>query len=246
MCVCVCVCVCVERERKWGCGGGGGRDRQTDRQRHNCMLSQTCLPRNTCQYSRLPVSTFFDLWPDCLVCFVLFCFGAFFAMHHQSIKAKKVSKDNFAIIYLLRTVCELTFSVRQMHYKTGTQRHSDASVLFLRLLKSFWIKDTRTPLFCLRLLKSHLLVLKSFWIKDRRKNSSKAMHRVCCFRWCRHVISWAVDIWLELVSLVSCILPPVSRFCAVTCYGLRCLRTHHMWRLLTSVKLWTQSRCSLI
>ena len=29
------------------------------------------------------------------------------------------------------------------------------------------------------MLKSHLL--KSFWIKDRRKNSSKAMHSVCCF-----------------------------------------------------------------
>ena len=31
---------------------------------------------------------------------------------------------------LLRTVCELTFSIKQMHYKTGTLWHSDASILF--------------------------------------------------------------------------------------------------------------------
>ena len=103
---------------------------------------------------------------------------------------------------------------------------------------SCWIKDTRAPLFCLRLLKSRLLASAKV-VLDKRpyKISSKAMHRVCCFYWCQHVISWMADIWLELVSLVSCILPPLPRFRAVTCYRPLCLQTRHMWRWLTSVKL---------
>ena len=72
------------------------------------------------------------------------------------------------------------------------------------------------------------------------------MHRVCCFRWCRDVISWTADVWTELVSLVSCILPPLPRFRAVTCYRPLCLQTRHMWRWLTSAKLRMQSRCSLV
>ena len=51
-------------------------------------------------------------------------------MHHQSIKTKKVSKDNSTITHLVRTVCELKFSIIQTHYKAGTLRHSDAFSLF--------------------------------------------------------------------------------------------------------------------
>ena len=43
---------------------------------------------------------------------------------------KKVSKDNFPTISLVRTVCELTFSIIQTHNKTGTLGHSDAFILF--------------------------------------------------------------------------------------------------------------------
>ena len=70
------------------------------------------------------------------------------------------------------------------------------------------------------------------------------MHRVRCFRWCRHVISWTVDVWSELVSLVSCILSPLPRFREVTCYRQLCLPNPPWW--LTSVKLRMQSRCSLV
>ena len=72
------------------------------------------------------------------------------------------------------------------------------------------------------------------------------MHRVCCFRWWRHVISRTADVWSELVSLVSSILPPLPRFRAVICYRPLCLQTRHMWRWLTSVKLRMQNRCSLV
>ena len=72
------------------------------------------------------------------------------------------------------------------------------------------------------------------------------MHCVCCFRWCRHVISWTADVWSELVSLISCILPPLPRFRAVTCDRPLCLQTRHMWRCLTFVKPRMQSRCSLV
>ena len=82
-----------------------------------------------------------------------------------------MSKDNFSIIYLLRTVCELTFSIKQMHYITGTLRHSDASILFM---SANVILDKRHSdsfiLFTSAEVPSHcLLVQKSFWIKDRTK-----------------------------------------------------------------------------
>ena len=70
------------------------------------------------------------------------------------------------------------------------------------------------------------------------------MHRVRCLRWCWHVISWTVDVWSELVSLVSCILSPLPRFRAVTCYRQLCLPNPPWW--LTSIKLRMQSRCSLV
>ena len=72
------------------------------------------------------------------------------------------------------------------------------------------------------------------------------MHRVCCFRWWRHFISRTADVWLELVSLVSSILPPPPRFRAVICYWPLCLQTRHMWRWLTCVQLWMQNRCQLV
>ena len=126
----------------------------------------------------------------------------FFADAPPISQNEAVSKVNFSIIHLVRTVCELTFSIIQTH-------------------------NTRTTLFCLHLR-------KSFSIEDRRTLSPKTMHRVCCFRWCRRVLSWTVVVWLEFVSLVSCILPPLCRFRAATYH--RQLQTRHIWRWLTSVK----------
>ena len=83
------------------------------------------------------------------------------------------------------------------------------------------------PLFWLHLL-------KPFWIKDCRTLSPKAMHRVCYFRWCQHVLSWTVVVWLDLVS---CILPPFCQFCAAICHWQLLIKTHHIWRWLTSIKL---------
>ena len=68
---------------------------------------------------------------------------------------------------------------------------------------------TRTTFFCLHLR-------KSFSIEDHRTLSPKTMHHVCCFRWCRHILSWTVVVWLEFVSLVSCILYPLHWFHAAT------------------------------
>ena len=82
-------------------------------------------------------------------------------------------------------------------------------------------------LFCLRLR-------KSFWIEDCRTLSPKTMHCVCCFHWCRRVLSWTFVVWMEFVSLVSYILPPRHQFCAATYH--RQLQTRHIGRWLTSVK----------
>ena len=38
----------------------------------------------------------------------------------NQIRSVNTQRTMFSIIYLLRTVCELTFSIKQMHYKTGT------------------------------------------------------------------------------------------------------------------------------
>ena len=64
---------------------------------------------------------------------------------------------------------------------------------------------TWTTLFCFHLR-------KSFLIENHRTLSPKTKHHLCCFRWCRHVLSWTVVVWSEFVSLVLCILPPLRRF----------------------------------
>ena len=107
----MCVCACALRERE------------------NYILSQTCLPQNTSVITPNCLCPYFQVWLYdrivslfCLVpfCF-LFCFVVgFFADAPPINQDKKVSKDNFSIIYLLRTVCKLTFSIKQMHYKTVT------------------------------------------------------------------------------------------------------------------------------
>ena len=86
---------------------------------------------------------------------------------------------------------------------------------------------TRTTLFCLHLW-------KLFLIKDRRTLSPKTMHRVCHLRWCWPILSCMLVVWLEFVSLVLCILPPLHWFRAATFH--RKLQTHHIGRWLTSVK----------
>ena len=65
------------------------------------------------------------------VCIFRFLTGfLFYGYTTNQSKQKKVSKDNFSIIHLIRTVCELTLSTMQTHYRTGTLWHSDAFILF--------------------------------------------------------------------------------------------------------------------
>ena len=94
MCVCVCVCVLRERERE------RERGRERERERELYPFPDLPTPKYICQYSKVSVSVFSDLWLDYLVWFGLFfvCFVLFLWMHHQSIKTKKkkkVSNDNF-------------------------------------------------------------------------------------------------------------------------------------------------------
>ena len=82
-----CVCVCVERERE------------------NCILSQTCPPQNTSVSTpnclsvcarilrfKIRLFSFFCL---VLFCVLFVCFGFFLRMHHQSIKTKKCQRTIF-------------------------------------------------------------------------------------------------------------------------------------------------------
>ena len=154
--------------------------RERERDRENCILSQTCYPKiHLSELQTVCVCIFrviiglfswfcFLFLFVCLVCFV-FCFFADAPPFYQD--KKKVSKDNFSIIYLLRTVCELTFSIKQMHYITGTLQHSDASILFT---SANVVLDKRHSdafiLFTSAEVPSHcLLVQKSFWTKERTK-----------------------------------------------------------------------------
>ena len=62
------------------------------------------------------------------------------------------------------------------------------------------------------------------------------MHYVCCFCWCRRILSWMVVVWLEFVSLISCILPALHRFHAATYHQQLQIQTSHIGRWLTSIK----------
>ena len=117
MCVTLCVCVCVEREKE--------RVRERERELYPFPILPT--PKYICQYSKLSVYVFSDLWSDYLACFVLL----FFSDAPPINQDKKSVKGQFFyhLSFILRTVCELTFSIKQMHYKTGTLWHSDASIL---------------------------------------------------------------------------------------------------------------------
>ena len=127
------MCVCVEKERE--------RERERERE-HTVSFPRPAYPKihlSGIQTVWVRIFIFmiglfslfcvFVLFSFLFVCFGFFCF--FFADAPLINQDKKVSKDNFSIIYLLRTVCELTFSIKQMHYKTGTLCHSDASIFFM-------------------------------------------------------------------------------------------------------------------
>ena len=128
VCVCMCVCVCWERERE--------RERAES-------FPRPAYPQihlSALQTARVRIFRFmtglFSLF--CLVLFFvcLFVLGGggvclVGAPPINQIRSVNTQRTMFSIIYLLRTVCELTFSIKQMHYKTGTLWHSDASILFM-------------------------------------------------------------------------------------------------------------------
>ena len=132
------MCVCVDREGERE-RGVGGRERTVSFPRpvypkiHLSVLQTVCV----------------RIFRFMIGLFSLFCF--FLRMYHQSVKTKKRQRTIF-LSYIFQEQCELTFSIKQTHYKTGTLWHSYAFILVT-----------------LRLLKSRLLVQKSFWIKDRTK-----------------------------------------------------------------------------
>ena len=82
-------------------------------------------PQYFCLYSEQPMSIFSDFWPD------------FFADATPISQNEAVSKVNFSIIHLVRTVCQLTFSIIQTHYTRTT-------LFCLHLRKSFSTEDRRT------------------------------------------------------------------------------------------------------
>ena len=134
-----------------------------------------------------------------------------------------------------------------MHYKTGTLWHSDASILFI---SGNVVLDKRHSdafiLFTSAEVPSHrLLVQKSFWIKDRTKFLQKQC--TVCAAFADADMSFLERLMSGRSSFPwSCILPPLPRFRAVTCYRPLWLQTCHMWRWLTFAKLRMQNRCSLV
>ena len=127
MCVCVCVRVCGEREREREKEREreGGRERERER--------TVSFPRPA--YPKIHLSV---LQTVCVRIFrfmngliSLFCFAFFFFGCTTNQSRQKSLKGQFFyhLSFILRTECELTFSIKQMHYKTGTLWHSDASIL---------------------------------------------------------------------------------------------------------------------
>ena len=130
MCVCVfvckfvCVCVCVLRER----------ERERERAESFPRPAYPKIHRSVLQTARVRIYRFmtglFSLF--CLVLFFICLFVCLFFFFgggggllggcttYQSNQKFNTQRTMFSIIYLLRTVCELTFSIKQMHYKTDT------------------------------------------------------------------------------------------------------------------------------
>ena len=71
-----------------------------------------------------------------------------------------------------KTVSKVNFSIIQLVQNS----------LWTHIFNLIQTHYTRTTLFCLRLR-------KSFSIIDCTTLSAKTMHHVCCFRWCRRVLS---------------------------------------------------------
>ena len=215
----MCVCVCVldrEREREKG-RGGGGRERTVS------------FPRPV--YPKIHLSV---LQTDCVRIF-RFMIGLF---------------SLFCLV--LRFFCGCTTnqsrqkSVKgQFYYHISFKNNVRTHIFNKTDVLQNWYTMTLGRLYFGYFTTAKVPSASAKVVLDKRpyKISSKAMHRVCCFRWWRHVISRTADVWSELVSLVSSIRPPLPRFRAVTCYRPLCLQTRHMWRWLTSVK---QNRCSLV
>ena len=90
----------------------------------NATLEFTDLPtpKYFCPYSEQPMSIFSDFWP------------AYFADAPPNSQNKAVSKVKFSNIHLVRTGCQLTFSIIQTYYNQTT-------LFCLHLQKSFSIED---------------------------------------------------------------------------------------------------------
>ena len=144
-------------------------------------------------------------------------------MHHQSIKTKKCQRT----IFLSYTSFKSSVWTHIFN-KTDALQNWHTMTLSLRLLKSFWIKDTRKPLFCLRLLKSCLLVLKLFWIKDHRKKLQKQCSVCAAFADANMSFLERLMSGQSLFPWSLALLAPLPRFHAVTYYRTICLRTRHI------------------
>ena len=229
----MCVCVLIEREV------GGGRKREL------YPFPDPSAPKYIYQYSKLSVFVFSDLWSDYLVWFVLFCFFFCGCITNQS-RQKSVIGQFFYHISFKNSVRTHIFNKTDALQNWCTMTLGRLYFVYVCKCRSGWKTLGRLYFGYFTTAKVRSASAKVVLDKRPYKISSKAMHRVCCFRWWRHVISRTADVWSELVSLVSSILPPLPRFRAVICYWPLCLQTRHMWRWLTSVKLRMQNRCSLV
>ena len=203
--------MCVERER----------EREIERELHPFLDLPT--PKYFCQYSELPVSVFSDIWLDYLVC--LFCLVSFLADAPPINQNKKMSKDNFSVIYLLRRVSELTFSIIQKHYKSDTLWHLDASILF-----------------------TSAKVLSAKVVLDKRPQKNFLKSNAPCVLLlftptCHFLNGWCLvgACFLGFLHSSSSLSVPCIHLLLIASFQTRCI-----WRGLTSVKLRLQSRCSLV
>ena len=144
-------------------------------------------------------------------------------------------------------MCELTFSIKQMHYKIGTLWHSDASILLTSANVVLDKRHSESDAFILfTSAKSRLLVQKSFWRKVRTKFLQKQCTVCAAFADAdmsflerlmsgRSLFPWSLAFFLLFLGSVQSL--ATDRFV---------YKSAIMWRWLTSVKLRMQSRCSLV
>ena len=139
-----------------------------------------------------------------------FLTGSFFAVIQPIYQNRKVSKDNFSIIYLVHKMCELPFSTIQTHSCAMTLEAfilftSAKVVMYRRLHNTFSQSSAQCVLLLLMhsFLNGFCLVEDSFIGLLHSSSSSSVSCHWMHLNWTHHIWRWLTSLKLRMHSRCS-------------------------------------------